>query len=214
MWRLPPRWLRRVLLAPGVLLIVGFIPFVLLGAALLGGIASWLFPGHLRLARIVWMVAFYLLWDAVAVLALFGLWIGSGFGWGIHRPVFERAHFGLARVMLRIMFWQVRLTLRLDFEAERLVVDEVPDDTPVIVVSRHAGPGDSFILVDSLLNRSRRNPHIVLKDSLQWDPAIDILLNRLSSRFVTPHSHRRPGDAGGARPSESSRQSSGRGTRC
>jgi 1-acyl-sn-glycerol-3-phosphate acyltransferase len=53
-------------------------------------------------------------------------------------------------------------------------------------VCRHAGPGDSFILVHALVNWYRREPRIVLKDSLQWDPAVDVLLNRLPSRFIAP----------------------------
>jgi 1-acyl-sn-glycerol-3-phosphate acyltransferase len=33
----------------------------------------------------------------------------------------------------------------------------------------------------------------VLNDTLQWDPAIDVLLNRLPAQFVTPRSARRDG---------------------
>ena len=52
---------------------------------------------------------------------------------------------------------------------------------------RHAGPGDSFVLVHALVNWFDREPRIVLKDMLQWDPAVDVLLNRLPNRFITPH---------------------------
>ena len=52
--------------------------------------------------------------------------------------------------------------------------------------SRHAGPGDSFLLAHALINWYDREPRIVLKDSLQWDPAIDVLLNRLPNRFLVP----------------------------
>ncbi len=57
---------------------------------------------------------------------------------------------------------------------------------PELVLCRHAGPGDSFILIHALVNWFRREPRIVLKDTLQWDPAIDVLLNRLPSRFIAP----------------------------
>ena len=30
----------------------------------------------------------------------------------------------------------------------------------------------------------------MLKDSLQWDPAVDVLLNRLPNRFIAPHRER------------------------
>ena len=54
------------------------------------------------------------------------------------------------------------------------------------MVSRHAGPGDSFILIHALVNWFDREPRIVLKATLQWDPAVDVLLNRLPNRFIAP----------------------------
>ena len=37
---------------------------------------------------------------------------------------------------------------------------------------------------DELMAQFERRPRIVLKESLQWDPAFDILLNRLPAHFV------------------------------
>jgi 1-acyl-sn-glycerol-3-phosphate acyltransferase len=65
----------------------------------------------------------------------------------------------------------------------------VPDayrDRPLLVFSRHAGPGDSFLVAHALVNWYDREPRIVLKDTLQWDPAIDVVLNRLPNRFIRP----------------------------
>jgi 1-acyl-sn-glycerol-3-phosphate acyltransferase len=59
----------------------------------------------------------------------------------------------------------------------------------MVVLSRHAGPGDSFLLVQTLMNRDHlRQPRIVLKDMLQLDPLIDVYLNRLPNHFVTSRS--------------------------
>ncbi len=60
-----------------------------------------------------------------------------------------------------------------------------PDDlrAPLIVFSRHAGPGDSLLLVHALLQQGLR-PCIVLRDVLQWAPALDVALNRLPSLFI------------------------------
>ena len=72
----------------------------------------------------------------------------------------------------------------------RVVVDgaSVPgpllDDGPVLALARHGGPGDSFALVHLLLTRYRRSVRIVLKDLLQFDPAVDLLLNRLTCCFL------------------------------
>ncbi len=55
---------------------------------------------------------------------------------------------------------------------------------PVLVLARHGGPGDSFALVHLLLTRYHRSVRIVLKDILQLDPLIDVLLNRLGCCFL------------------------------
>ncbi|MEL7976850.1 1-acyl-sn-glycerol-3-phosphate acyltransferase [Isoptericola sp. F-RaC21] len=194
----PPRWVRRVVLAPLVVLAaVLLVPTSIMLALVVGAALTWLLPGRLRVLRLLWMASFYVLWDAAALVVLFALWVASGFGLAMDRPWVQRSHVAVARWALAVLFWQVRWTLRL-----RIVVD-VPTgatlpDAPVLVLSRHAGPGDSFILVDTLLGRARRTPAIVLKDTLQWDPAVDVLLNRLPAAFVTPLSRRRPGQPGAA----------------
>jgi len=198
-WRLPPRWVRRVVLAPAVVVVaVLLVPTSLLLVLFLLGALTWLVPGRLRLPRIAWMASFYILWDAAVILAAFGLWVGSGFGAFVQRPAFRHAHYRLADRMLTVLFWQVRWTLRLDIEVVDADLGVVLTGSPVVVASRHAGPGDSFILVHALLSWFDREPRIVLKDTLQWDPAIDILLNRLPAQFVTPRASRRAGAAGGS----------------
>ena len=57
------------------------------------------------------------------------------------------------------------------------------DTAPLIVLSRHAGPGDSFLLVHGLLQAGYR-PRIVLRGALRWVPTIDVILHRVPSFFV------------------------------
>ncbi|PFG44112.1 acyltransferase-like protein [Isoptericola jiangsuensis] len=196
----PPRWVRRVLLAPLVVaLAVVMVPTALMLALVVGAALTWVLPGRLRLLRALWMAAFYVVWDAAALLALLGLWIASGCGLAARRPWYRRAHVRLARGMLAVFFWQVRWTLRLRIDVEIVDGDRSDGalvDAPLVVVSRHAGPGDSFILVDRLLGLAGRAPAVVLKDTLQWDPAVDVLLHRLPSAFVTPAARRPPGRPG------------------
>ena len=52
---------------------------------------------------------------------------------------------------------------------------------------RHAGPGDSFILMYALLHWYAREPRVVLKNTLAWDPAIDVVLRRIPARFISPN---------------------------
>jgi len=55
---------------------------------------------------------------------------------------------------------------------------------PVIVLSRHAGPGDSLLLVHHLLSVYRRRPRVVMKATMQLDPSLDVVGNRLPNVFV------------------------------
>ena len=58
------------------------------------------------------------------------------------------------------------------------------DRFPSLVLARHGGPGDSFVLVHLLLTNYDADVRIVLKEVLQLDPALDVLLNRLGCCFV------------------------------
>jgi 1-acyl-sn-glycerol-3-phosphate acyltransferase len=192
---LPPRWLRRLLLAPAVIalavVLLTTLPVWLLMAAGL----SPLVQGRLRPLRVIWLGTVYVVWDAIALVLLFCLWVASGFGWKVRSPSFQRAHYVLTGWFLTFLFWQARWTLRLRLDITGSDPDTALPGRPELVVCRHAGPGDSFVLVHALVNWFDREPRIVLKDTLQWDPAVDVLLNRLPSRFITPH-HKGAGAAG------------------
>lgn len=198
-WGLPPVWVRRVVLAPLIVLLAFvWMPTALWLGVVVAGAVAWALPGRARILRVIFMAGLYLLWDALALVWMFVLWIASGFGWKIRSPWFERAHYRLAGVMLRSLFSGARRILRLEIDVEDADLDAVAPGRPIIVVSRHAGPGDSFIIVESLINEFDREPAIVLKDTLQWDPAVDVLLNRLPTRFVSSRGRRKPGAPGGS----------------
>jgi 1-acyl-sn-glycerol-3-phosphate acyltransferase len=186
---LPPKWVRRVVLAPLawvlILVLVAAMPAVLLIALL----ASPLGSGRRRGLRVLWMVAVYLALEAIALVVLFGLWIGSGFGWRLRGPGFQRLHYSLTGRYLRILYRQARWALHVKVAVVGANPDQVGPGHPVLVFCRHAGPGDSFLLVHALVNWFDREPRIVLKDTLQWDPVIDVLLNRLPSHFITVGGH-------------------------
>lgn len=182
----PPKPIRRLVLAPAVLLgviaAVVTLPVVVLVAAFL----SRYVPGKWRLLRIVWFLFLYLLVQASAIAMLFSLWILSGFGLKLRSPAFIDAHYVLLGWLVRRVVASAKFTFRLTMvrEGEVPATRGVGRERPVMVFSRHAGPGDSLLLMDALANRFRRRPRIVMKEFLQWDPAVDVLINRLPSAFV------------------------------
>jgi 1-acyl-sn-glycerol-3-phosphate acyltransferase len=163
-------------------LVVVTVPLWLVVAAA----ASPLVPGRLRPLRLVWLLVLHLLVETLMIVAMLVLWLLSGFGWAIRRPWFERAHYGLMRCYLVVMFRAARRVLRLQITVE----GDPPRPTEpggILVLSRHAGPGDSFILVYALLHWYGREPRVVLKDTMSLDPAIGLLLHRLPSGFISPN---------------------------
>lgn len=189
--RPPPRWVRRLLLAPAVVALVFLALTTLPVWLLVAAAASPLAPGWLRPLRLFWISLFYLVLNAAALVVMFGLWLACGFGWKKHSPPFQRAHYAVAGWCLTALFWQARWTLRLRISVVGPDPDTAAPGRPELVLSRHAGPGDSFILIHALVNWYKREPRIVLKDTLQWDPAVDVLLNRLPNQFLDPQQRRR-----------------------
>ena len=117
---------------------------------------------------------------------LFGLWLASGFGWRIRTPYFEGIHYDLVQGVMWVFFREARRVLRPDDRDRRARPRTPIPGKPILVCCRHAGPGDSFTLIHALMHWYDREPRVVLKDTLAWDPMIDVLLNRIPARFITP----------------------------
>jgi 1-acyl-sn-glycerol-3-phosphate acyltransferase len=177
--------LRRGVLAPAMLGLTALVwvtlPLWLIGAALL----SPLLPGRWRALRLLWVVVLYLTCEALLLLVMFGLWFSSGFGRRLHTKYFEGLHYDLVQGVMWVFFREARRVLALRIETDGPTPDAHPG-VPILVACRHAGPGDSFTLIHALMHWYSREPRVVLKDTLAWDPAIDVLLNRVPARFIDP----------------------------
>ncbi|MCW2866225.1 MAG: phospholipid/glycerol acyltransferase [Marmoricola sp.] len=178
--------LQRLVVAP---LMVGLtvlmwstLPLWLVGAGLL----SPFVPGWLRPVRLLWLAVVHMTLESVALVELLGLWIASGFGLFLRRPFFERIHYDIVQSYLVVFFREARRVLRLKIETVGPGPDAFPGE-PLLVLCRHAGPGDSFTLMYALMHWYGREPRVVLKDTLAWDPALGVLLGRLPSRFISGH---------------------------
>lgn len=192
----PPRWIRRVVLAPAVigltLTVLLTLPLWLLAAA---GVSP-LLPGKLRALRVLWVAVVALVLESVMLYALLLLWLAAGFGTAVRAPRFQYLHYQLIGWYLRVLYREASRVLRLRVEVEGPDPDEYLD-RPLLVFCRHAGPGDSLLLVHALVNWYAREPRVVLSGALQWAPAIDVVLNRLPNRFLSgggPEAERRIGE--------------------
>src|SRR6266566_4334312 len=139
---LPPTLIRRLVLAPLVIVIAfGFIvlsPFLAL-LALVFGLLGRARAGHMRSLRLTGFALVWFVAETIALIALAGLWVVSGFGGRLRTEPYQ---------------------------------------------SRHAGPGDSFLVVHQLLSVYHRRPRVVMKAALQLDPSVDIVGNRLPNVWI------------------------------
>ncbi len=185
---LPPRWMRRMVLAPAMIGLTVTLLLTLPIWLLVAAAASPLLPGRLRALRVLWVVLVWLVLESACLLALFGLWLASGFGALTRTPPFQRVHYRLVGGYLWVFHRAATRVLGLRVEVEGPDPDEYLG-RPLLVFCRHAGPGDSFLLMHALVNWYAREPRIVLAAALQWDPAIDVVLNRLPNRFLSTGGH-------------------------
>lgn len=182
------RWVVAPLVVGATVVMWSTLPLWLVGA----GILSPFVPGWLRPVRLLWLMVVHLTLESLALIELLGLWVASGFGLFLRRPFFERVHYDVAQTYLVVFFREARRVLRLKIETVGPAPDAYPG-SPLLVFCRHAGPGDSFTLMYALMHWYGREPRVVLKEALAWDPMLGVLLSRLPSRFVSPHG--RPGRA-------------------
>ena len=204
----PPRVVRRIVLAPLLIVIAAavavlFPPLALLAVAI--GLARGLRGsraapgrprrGHSRLGRLraLRLLSFALIWLVAETAALFmclALWVTSGFGGRLQTEPYQSRHYSIMDWYLGRLYGAAVSTLGLRVEVHE------PDVTageqaarlarPVIVLSRHAGPGDSLLLVHHLLTVYHRRPRIVMKAALQLDPGLDVVTNRVPNVFINP----------------------------
>ena len=177
---------RRFVVAPavvGLTVLVWFsLPLWLVAAAALSAFV----PGRWRVLRLLWIAILYLTIEALMLLIMWGAWFASAFGRTIRRPYWEGIHYDLVQGVMWVFFREAKRVLRLTIETDGPSPDAHPG-VPILVCSRHAGPGDSFTLIHALMHWYGREPRVVLKDTLAWDPMIDVVLNRIPARFITPN---------------------------
>ena len=190
---MPPRWIRRFVIWPLPLLLVWFyvasVPVLLIVAF----VVSYRLPGSWRAVRALGLATVYAFVEVGIILGAFGLWVATGFGLRLRSPWSMRQHYRLLGWALRVLvgggcrLFSLEIVTNgfvRDADGRRPAEPSELDARPMVVMSRHAGPADSILLMHELMAEFDRHPRIVLKETLQWDPAFDILLHRIPTHFV------------------------------
>jgi 1-acyl-sn-glycerol-3-phosphate acyltransferase len=183
--RPPSRPVRRLVVNPILLLAEVVLAAVLV---LVIGIAEFVAPltPRRRVLRVAQFALAYLRLDVWLVLAGAALWLRHPLHRGTRaRARWTEAHCRLLRRALRQLLAVAESTVGFRLEVDPDRVPETSADRPLLVVARHAGPGDSFALVWLVLDRLGRTPRVVLKDVLLWDPGLDVVLTRLAGCFLS-----------------------------
>jgi 1-acyl-sn-glycerol-3-phosphate acyltransferase len=136
-----------------------------------------------RVARLALFGALYVVTDAVLLVCCACLWLAHPVP-GRRAERWADAHAALLRRVLALLVAAARPLFGFRVNVEELPAPESLGGRPVLVLARHGGPGDSFAIVELLLSRLHRRPVIVLKDVLQWDPGLDVVLGRMPACFL------------------------------
>jgi 1-acyl-sn-glycerol-3-phosphate acyltransferase len=172
---------RRLVLAP-LALVACVVVLVLSPILLVGAIAfDLVLRSGWGATRLAGFALCFVATEAAMIVALFLLWLGSGFGLLIRRPTSRSAHYALMRGWLRSLSAAAIGLLGLRIE---IVDSAAPAPGPILVFGRHAGAGNSLMMARTLMLRYRRRLRVVMISDLQWDPVIDTMCHRLPSLFI------------------------------
>jgi 1-acyl-sn-glycerol-3-phosphate acyltransferase len=114
------------------------------------------------------------------------LGLAAGAGRRIHAPRSQGLHWRLVRWYFGGLAAAGRSVLQIDVSPDPSpeAARALESDQPLLVFSRHAGPGDTIFIVDELLSRFHRRPSVVFKESLAFDPSVDLLAHRLPQAML------------------------------
>jgi hypothetical protein len=135
-------------------------------------------PQPLIFAR---LVVVYFALELGTLVACGVLWLASCGGSLMGTEPFQRLHYQLLRWFVRgfAASWSASLDIEVPAEEPTEATRALESDRPLLFFSRHAGPGDSILLIDRLLTRFDRFPSVVFKQSITIDPCVDLIGHRL-----------------------------------
>jgi hypothetical protein len=174
-----PRWVRRCVTSILLVLTLVVSLVVLVASVVPLGLLAAVWSPARKVLRLLVFVPVVLGTELVALVAAFGLWLTSS-GADAHYRALGRCVHALVRTASRLFALDPDDEIR-DWPTDRLR----SSNRALLVLCRHAGPGDSVILLDALINRYGLRPRLVMKKSMRLDPVVDVYFNRLPAAFVS-----------------------------
>jgi 1-acyl-sn-glycerol-3-phosphate acyltransferase len=146
------------------------------------GEAVAILTGDRRLALMTRIVVGYFARELTTLLGCGAIWLLAGAGLRMGSRRIQALHWRLLRWFVGGIAANVRkqLGIRIAQESESdQAATALRGDRPLFVLSRHAGPADTILLIDRLLTHFGRRPSVVFKDTIVLDPSIDLIAHRL-----------------------------------
>jgi len=177
----PPRWIRRLVVTP--LVFVGALAFTVISPLLhlVAALLDLLFDRkRWRITRVVGIGLAFCVAEVFGLFALFTVWVGSGFGLYMDRPLWVKANNLLTGQYMELTTNAIVFFVGFNFE----LTFDAPPDRAQLLFARHAGPGDALRLMKIVFRDMGRRCHAIGAAKLQWDPFLDISGERLGFHYL------------------------------
>lgn len=177
--KVPPWPIRAFVITPivfiGALIVTILSPLLHLLLALIDSIdrKNW------RFTRIVGLGIAFCVVETFGLMMALLLWIVSGFGMWMKSEPIQRLHLWVFGVWLELITAAIRTFIGFDFI---FPTTRLPEG-PLLVFSRHAGPGDALLVAHSLIRIHGRRVRMLGTTKLLWDPFFNHVVRRLPFHF-------------------------------
>ena len=182
---MPPTALRRPVTVTAWLVVSA--ACVLLSPLLLGiGALASALIGRRQPLVVARLTLAYFAHELGVLVACGALWAATGGGRLLGTARWQLLHWRVLGWFFSGLAAAGRRTLEIGVrpEASTGAARALESDEPLIMFSRHAGPGDTIFIVDELISRYRRRPSVTFKESLVLDPSVDLLAHRLPQAML------------------------------
>ena len=188
---LPPTPIRRLLLVPLVVVIACALAALTPAVALLTAAFNLIRrrarrarPRRSRLLRVAWLGLAWSAGETAALTVSLCLWLVSGFGGRLDTEPYQARHYAVMKWFLDLIYRAARRACGLSVTVTGPAGSGPRERPPAHRAQPPRRPGDSLLLIHYLLSVCERRPRVVMKATLQLDPSMDILANRVPNAFL------------------------------